>query len=42
VIVTNDTERTADALERWQREKANVEHRIRKAKLGLGLDNLPS
>jgi hypothetical protein len=42
VIVTNDTERTADELERWQREKANVENRIKEAKLGLGLDNLPS
>jgi hypothetical protein len=42
VIVTNVAERTADALERWQREKANVENRIKEAKLGLGLDNLPS
>jgi len=42
VIVTNDRERTADELERWQREKANVENRIKEAKLGLGLDNLPS
>jgi hypothetical protein len=42
VIVTNDRQRTADELERWQREKANVENRIKEAKLGLGLDNLPS
>lgn len=42
VIVSNDRERTADELERWQREKANVENRIKEAKLGLGLDNLPS
>jgi Transposase DDE domain group 1 len=42
VIVTNDRERTADELERWQRAKANVENRIKEAKLGLGLDNLPS
>jgi hypothetical protein len=42
VIVTNDEERSADELERWQREKANVENRIKEAKLGLGLDNLPS
>jgi hypothetical protein len=42
VIVTNDSERTADELERWQRDKANVENRIKEAKLGLGLDNLPS
>ena len=42
VIVTNDRERSADELERWQREKANVENRIKEAKLGLGLDNLPS
>lgn len=42
VIVTNDERRTADALERWQRAKANVENRIKEAKLGLGLDNLPS
>ncbi len=32
----------ADELERWQREKANVENRIKEAKLSLGLDNLPS
>jgi Transposase DDE domain group 1 len=42
VLVTNDHERSADELERWQREKANVENRIKEAKLGLGLDNLPS
>ena len=42
VIVTNDSGRTPDELERWQREKANVENRIKEAKLGLGLDNLPS
>jgi hypothetical protein len=42
VIVTNDEQRSADELERWQREKANVENRIKEAKLGLGLDNLPS
>jgi hypothetical protein len=41
-LVTNDRERSADELERWQREKANVENRIREAKVGLGLDNLPS
>jgi hypothetical protein len=40
-LVTNDTERTADQLESWHREKANVENRIKEAKLGLGLDNLP-
>lgn len=42
VMVTNDAQRSADELERWQREKANVENRIKEAKLGLGLDNLPS
>jgi hypothetical protein len=42
VIATNDQQRSADELERWQREKANVENRIKEAKLGLGLDNLPS
>jgi len=41
-LVTNDEERSADALERWHRAKANVENRIKEAKLGLGLDNLPS
>lgn len=40
-LVTNDTERSADELESWHRAKANVENRIREAKLGLGLDNLP-
>jgi Transposase DDE domain group 1 len=40
-LVTNDSERSADALECWHREKANVENRIKEAKLGLGLDNLP-
>jgi hypothetical protein len=40
-LVTNDKERSADELERWQRQKANVENRIKEAKLGLGLDNLP-
>jgi len=41
VLVTNDRERSADALECWHRAKANVENRIKEAKLGLGLDNLP-
>jgi Transposase DDE domain group 1 len=41
-LVTNDCERTADALERWQRAKANVENRIKEAKLGFGLSNLPA
>ncbi len=41
VLVTNDQERGADELERWHRAKANVENRIKEAKLGLGLDNLP-
>ena len=41
-LVTNDSERSADELERWQREKANVENRVKEAKLGFGLDNLPS
>ncbi len=41
-LVTNDEQRSADELESWQREKANVENRIKEAKLGLGLDNLPS
>ena len=40
-LVSNDQERSADELECWQREKANVENRIKEAKLGLGLDNLP-
>ena len=41
VIVTNDHERSADELESWHRAKANLENRIKEAKLGLGLDNLP-
>lgn len=41
VIVTNDQERSADELESWHRAKANLENRIKEAKLGLGLDNLP-
>ena len=41
VLVSNDFERSADELERWQRAKANVENRIKEAKLALGLDNLP-
>lgn len=41
VLVTNDHERSADELERWHRAKANVENRIKEAKLGFGLDNLP-
>jgi hypothetical protein len=41
VLVTNDQERSADELERWHRAKANVENRIKEAKLGFGLDNLP-
>jgi Transposase DDE domain group 1 len=41
VLVTSDGERSADELESWHRAKANVENRIREAKLGLGLDNLP-
>jgi hypothetical protein len=40
-LVTNDGERSADELESWHRDKANVENRIREAKLGFGLDNLP-
>jgi hypothetical protein len=40
-LVTNDSERSADELERWQRAKANLENQIKEAKLGLGLDNLP-
>ena len=41
-LVSNDEERSADELEVWQRAKANVENRIKEAKLGLGLDNLPA
>lgn len=41
VLVTNDDERSPDELEVWHRAKANVENRIKEAKLGLGLDNLP-
>lgn len=41
VLVTNDQERSADELECWHRAKANVENRIKEAKLGFGLDNLP-
>lgn len=41
VFVTNDGERSAAELETWHRAKANVENRIKEAKLGLGLDNLP-
>lgn len=43
VLVTNDheRERSPDELERWHRAKANVENRIKEAKLGLGLDDLP-
>jgi len=40
-IVSNDQERSADELECWHRAKANLENRIKEAKLGLGLDNLP-
>ena len=40
-LVTNDSERNADELERWHRAKANLENQIKEAKLGLGLDNLP-
>ena len=40
-LVTNDSERSADELECWQRAKANLENQIKEAKLGLGLDNLP-
>ena len=40
-LVTNDHERSADELECWHRAKANLENRIKEAKLGLGLDNLP-
>lgn len=41
VLVSNDRERSADELERWHRGKANVENRIKEAKLSFGLDNLP-
>ena len=41
VLVSNDHQRDADSLEIWHRSKANVENRIKEAKLGLGLDNLP-
>ncbi len=41
-LVTNDGERSADELECWHRAKANVENRIKEAKLGFALDNLPS
>ncbi|MBA3364303.1 MAG: transposase, partial [Actinobacteria bacterium] len=40
-LVTNDQERSADELESWHRAKASLENRIKEAKLGLGLDNLP-
>ena len=40
-LVTNDEQRSADELERWHRDKANVENRIKEAKLSFGLDNLP-
>ena len=40
-LATNDHERTADEIECWHRAKANLENRIKEAKLGLGLDNLP-
>jgi hypothetical protein len=40
-LVTNDLERSADELESWHRAKANLENKIKEAKLGLGLDNLP-
>ena len=41
VLVSNDHDRSPDELERWHRAKANVENRIKEAKLGFGLDNLP-
>jgi DDE family transposase len=41
-LVTNDYERSADELEIWHRAKASVENRIKEAKLGFALDNLPS
>jgi Transposase DDE domain group 1 len=40
-LVTNDEERSADELEIWHRAKASVENRIKEAKLGFALDNLP-
>lgn len=40
-LVTSDHERSADELESWHRDKANVENMIKEAKLGLALDNLP-
>lgn len=40
-LVTNDDERSPDELEAWHRAKANVENRIKEAKLGFALDNLP-
>ncbi len=40
-LVTNDGERSADELEIWHRAKASVENRIKEAKLGFALDNLP-
>jgi hypothetical protein len=40
-VLSNDRERSADELESWHRAKANVENRIKEAKLGLGPDNLP-
>jgi hypothetical protein len=30
-LVTNDSERSADGLESWHRDKANVENRIKEA-----------
>lgn len=42
MLVTNDGQRSADDLECWHRAKANVENRIKEAKLGFALDNLPS
>ncbi len=41
-LVSNDSERSADELEIWHRAKATVENRIKEAKLGFALDNLPS
>jgi Transposase DDE domain group 1 len=41
-LVTNDEERSPDELESWHRAKASVENRIKEAKLGFALDNLPS
>jgi hypothetical protein len=40
-LVTNDEERSADEPEIWHRAKASVENRIKEAKLGFALDNLP-